>query len=76
MQGTRLDTISSQLVTVREVVSEVKDRRSRQALEMMPYELTFREPSSDAITAGRPCISIHYRLFFLNMLILFFLYSQ
>eukprot|EP00123_Amoebidium_parasiticum_P009386 comp19436_c0_seq1/m.22565 comp19436_c0_seq1/g.22565 ORF comp19436_c0_seq1/g.22565 comp19436_c0_seq1/m.22565 type:complete len:567 (-) comp19436_c0_seq1:550-2250(-) len=51
IKGTRLDELSGKLVTVREVISEVRDKRARQALQMVPYELEFREPSPEALLA-------------------------
>eukprot|EP00124_Ichthyophonus_hoferi_P003351 Ihof_evm2s286 gene=Ihof_evmTU2s286 len=51
IKGTRLDEFSDKMVTIREVVDEVRDRRARQALELIPFELTFREPSDEAIHA-------------------------
>ena len=39
------------LVTVPEVLKEIRDRQARQMLASLPVELTTREPSSEALTA-------------------------
>jgi hypothetical protein len=33
-------------------VSEIKDKATKQRLQVLPYELIFKEPSSDAIRIG------------------------
>ena len=39
-------------MTVREVVSEIRDKATRRRLQVLPYDLKFREPASDAIRIG------------------------
>merc|ERR1712142_1257996 len=37
--------------TIREVVAEIRDSATKQRLAVLPYELNFREPSAQSITA-------------------------
>ena len=36
-----------------EVVTEVKDRATRQRLQVLPYELKFRQPSTEVLKIGK-----------------------
>jgi len=45
IKGASLEAWSGNVVTVREVVSEIKDVNTRQRLQVLPYDLSFREPS-------------------------------
>lgn len=48
-----LDAMGATVVTVREVVAELRDRATRERLAgVLPYTLTFREPSTEAMHAG------------------------
>ena len=54
IKGLRLETLNADvLVTVPEVLSELRDRATRQMLATLPVELTTREPSSEALDAIR-----------------------
>jgi len=50
--GVQLHTLAEQLVTVPEVLAELRDVRTRQALEALPVRLHTREPLEDAVKAG------------------------
>ncbi len=50
--GVQLHTLAEQLVTVPEVLAELRDVRTRQALEALPVRLHMREPLEDAVKAG------------------------
>ena len=52
IKGIPLQKLSNQ-VTVREVVSEIRDAETRRRLQVLPYELSFKEPSQSAIRHGR-----------------------
>ena len=45
------------LVTTPEVLREVRDKRSRQRLEALPFEIEALEPSEDSVRAGVPPLS-------------------
>jgi RNA-binding protein NOB1 len=47
-----LEKWSSKVVTVRDVVSEIRDKASRERLQVLPFDLSFREPSADALQHG------------------------
>ncbi|KAK9825380.1 hypothetical protein WJX81_007035 [Elliptochloris bilobata] len=49
--GIQLHTLAEQLVTVPEVLTELRDARSRQVLEALPCRLHTREPSEDSLKA-------------------------
>ena len=54
IKGLRLETLNAdKLVTVPEVLKELRDRSTRQMLENLPVELETREPSSEAMDAVR-----------------------
>ena len=54
IKGLRLETLNADvLVTVPEVLGELRDRNTRQMLANLPVELTTREPSSEALEAIR-----------------------
>lgn len=64
IRGARLDRLGAEnLVTIPEVLSEIRDKHARQMLETMPAELNVREPSSEAVKAGAPWPALHPALF-------------
>lgn len=50
--GVQLHTLAEQLVTVPEVLAELRDAKSRQALDTLPCRLHTREPSEESLAAG------------------------
>ncbi len=52
IKGAKLESWSSNIVTVKEVVREIRDTNTRQRLQVLPYELTFREPSQQSLHFG------------------------
>lgn len=52
IKGAPLHKWSSKVVSVREVVSEIRDKATRERLQVLPYELVFREPSTEALQHG------------------------
>ena len=50
--GVQLHTLAEQLVTVPEVLAELRDAKSRQALDALPCRLHTREPSEESLAAG------------------------
>ena len=53
--GIQLHTLAEQLITVPEVLAELRDARSRQALDALPCSLHVREPSEESLRAGTVC---------------------
>ena len=53
IKGAPLETWTSQVVTTRDVVSEIRDKATRERLQVLPYDLTFKEPSADSLQHGR-----------------------
>ena len=54
IKGVRLELLRAErLVTVPQVLSEIRDKHARQMLEALPVELETREPSDEAIDAIR-----------------------
>ena len=43
---------SSRVVTVKEVAAELRDEYTRRRMQFLPYALTFREPSQEALSHG------------------------
>ena len=48
-----LERWSKAVYTVKEVVDEIRDTNTRRRLQVLPYELVFREPSQEAIRCGK-----------------------
>jgi len=44
-----LRDLATNLVTLQEVVSEIRDKDTRQRLQVLPYELEFKKPSSEGM---------------------------
>ena len=53
--GIQLHTLAELLITVPEVLAELRDARSRQALDALPCSLHVREPSEESLRAGTVC---------------------
>ena len=52
IRGAPLQKWSGEVVTVREVVAEIRDKATRERLQVLPYQLSFREPSAEALRHG------------------------
>ena len=52
IKGAPLHEWSERVVTVREVVGEIRDYNTRQRIQLLPYKLEFREPSPSSIYHG------------------------
>jgi len=44
-----LRELATNLVTLDEVVGELRDKETRQRMEVMPFDLTFKQPSAEAV---------------------------
>jgi RNA-binding protein NOB1 len=53
IKNIELHTIGERIYTIKEVVQEIRDAATKQRLSVLPYELIFRQPSSEAIKAGK-----------------------
>eukprot|EP00095_Tigriopus_kingsejongensis_P006982 maker-scaffold641_size121017-snap-gene-0.22 protein:Tk06982 transcript:maker-scaffold641_size121017-snap-gene-0.22-mRNA-1 annotation:"rna-binding protein nob1" len=49
LRNAPLQDWAQQVVTLREVVAEIRDKATRARLQVLPYELQFREPDTDDI---------------------------
>ena len=47
-----LEKWSGRVFSVKEVVEEIRDANTRRRLQVLPYELIFREPSQEALHQG------------------------
>lgn len=52
IKGAPLQDWSSNIVTIKDVIGEIKDHGTRSRLQVLPYQLTFKEPSHEAIKLG------------------------
>ena len=52
IDGSQLQTFGEQLATVPEVLKEVRDKKTRDFLERLPFELQSMEPSPMSLRAG------------------------
>lgn len=53
IKGAPLEKWSHNVVTIKEVVHEIKDSSTRQRLQFLPYNLLFKEPTREAIQFGK-----------------------
>lgn len=49
----RFDKIGKEVYTIRDVIGEIRDKVTRDKLNVLPYELKFREPTADSVLAGK-----------------------
>ncbi len=52
IKGVPLENWSSKVVTVKEVVEEIRDEATRRRLQVLPYELNFTTPTFSALQHG------------------------
>ena len=52
IKGASLESWSKNVVTIREVVAEIRDANTLQRLQVLPYDLSFREPSQQSLQFG------------------------
>ena len=50
--GIYFQSIGEKVYTIPEVIEEIKDKATKQRLQVLPYELIYREPAPEAIKAG------------------------
>ena len=55
LKNAPLHEMCENVYTVEEVVSEIRDAATRQRLAVLPYTLDFRQPSIEALHAGKLC---------------------
>lgn len=48
-----LQSFGTNIYTLQEVVQEIKDASTRQRLTVLPYEVKLKQPSTEAIKAGK-----------------------
>lgn len=53
IRNIELQSIGKRIYTLQEVVQEIKDVATRQRLAVLPYEIIFKQPSTEAIKAGK-----------------------
>lgn len=53
LKNVPLHDMCENVYTVEEVVNEVRDAATRRRLSVLPYTLHFRQPSSEALHAGK-----------------------
>eukprot|EP00092_Neocalanus_flemingeri_P008169 GFUD01008809.1.p1 GENE.GFUD01008809.1~~GFUD01008809.1.p1 ORF type:complete len:538 (+),score=169.22 GFUD01008809.1:46-1659(+) len=49
LKNAPLRELGTNLVTLNEVVGELRDKETRQRMEVMPFDLTYRQPSAEAV---------------------------
>merc|ERR1719334_349337 len=49
LRNADLQNLSHKVFTVREVVAEIRDSATKQRLQVLPYELNFRTPSTESL---------------------------
>ena len=53
LKNVPLQNMAKNVYTISEVVGEIKSAAVRQSLAVLPYEITFRVPSSDSLHVGK-----------------------
>nr|CAG4651912.1 EOG090X07WR [Triops cancriformis] len=49
LRNAQMQNIAEEIYTIRDVVGEIRDSATKQRLQVLPYELKFREPDVEAI---------------------------
>jgi len=49
LKNAPLRDLGDQIVTLQDVVAEIRDKETRQRLQVLPYELTMKQPTSQAL---------------------------
>ena len=52
LKNVDLQNLSERIFTINEVIREIRDSATRKRLAVLPYEIEFREPSTESISAG------------------------
>ena len=52
IRNARLEMIGEEIVTVGAVVAEIRDKATRERLQVTPYELQFKEPDQEDLRHG------------------------
>lgn len=52
INGIRFERMASTVVTIPEVLEEIRDKQSRQFLATLPFGIEGREPSDESVKAG------------------------
>lgn len=53
INGLDLNAIAAKLVTIQEVMDEIRDKRSRQNIATLPRGIDVREPTEESVKAGK-----------------------
>ena len=57
LKNAPLHEMCDNVYTVEDVVNEIRDAATRQRLSVLPYSIHFREPTTEALHAGKFCIT-------------------
>ncbi len=57
IKGAPIRDWSQNVVTVKEILTEVRDLNTRRRLQVLPYDISFREPSQEALQRGE-CVCL------------------
>jgi rRNA maturation endonuclease Nob1 len=49
INGLRLESIADKAVTIQEVLNEIRDKQSRQFLDMLPFGVKVMEPTEESV---------------------------
>jgi len=49
LRNVSLDKLASKIVTIQDVISEIRDPMTRQRLQVLPYDIHMREPSLESV---------------------------
>jgi RNA-binding protein NOB1 len=47
-----LHEFGQELITLHDVIAEIRDKATKQRLQALPYELTYREPDTASLQKG------------------------
>uniref|UniRef100_A0A8D2JF65 Ribonuclease PIN domain-containing protein n=1 Tax=Varanus komodoensis TaxID=61221 RepID=A0A8D2JF65_VARKO len=56
LRGAPLQEIGRNIYTIREVVTEIRDKETRQRLAVLPYQLHFKQPFPEYVRLGEPLL--------------------
>ena len=57
LKNAPLHEMCENVYTVEDVINEIRDAATRQRLSVLPYSIHLREPTTEALHAGKVCIN-------------------
>ena len=60
LKNVDMQNLAHRIFTVKEVINEIRDAATKQRLAVLPYEIYFREPSTESLSFGMARLNLIY----------------